>query len=364
MNEQKQKDAPTPEKRKIVVPIGRENDEIDAETLNSLEINKRDLKRLTQKKKVKGGVVDIQYTLYESSQFGRLANSFFEGLSDYYMNTFPEAYKSMKSVLLKSDIRLLSRTYVSVIFLSSFIALLSGFSIALLIGFFSGGSILFAFIRSIGIAVLACASTWAFVFYYPNIVVKSRNRAISDDLPFVIIHMSAVSGSGAQPISVFNLVLGTGEYKGLEREIRKIVNYVNLFGYDLTTALRTVAATTPSKRFRELLVGIVATLETGGDLRDYLQQKADDALTTYKLERKKYVDSLATYSDIYTGVLIAAPLLFVVTLAIINVLGGSICLTDTFCAEASTLAFIGTFFIIPFLNVFFLIFLNLIQPEV
>ena len=129
----------------------------------------------------------------------------------------------------------------------------------------------------------------------------------------------------------------------MEREIRKIVNYVNLFGYDLTTALRSVAVTTPSAKFRELLVGIVSTLESGGDLKDYLKSKADDALTSYRLDRKKYVETLATYSDIYTRVLIAAPLLFIVTLAIINMIGGSVLGFD-----ASTLAFLGTFFVIPF----------------
>ncbi len=122
--------------------------------------------------------------------------------------------------------------------------------------------------------------------------------------------------------------------------------------------MRNVALTTPSKRFRELLTGIVATLETGGDLKNYLNSKADDALTTYRLEREKYVESLATYSDVYTSVLIAAPLLFIVTLAIINLIGGKVLGFD-----ASTLAFIGTFFIIPFLNVAFLLFLNFIQPE-
>ena len=174
--------------------------------------------------------------------------------------------------------------------------------------------------------------------------------------------MAAVAGSGAQPISIFNLVLNTGEYRGLEVEIRKIVNYVNLFGYDLTTALRNVANTTPSPKFRELLNGIVTTLETGGDLKHYLQEKANEALSSYKLDRKKYVEAISTYSDIYVSVLIAAPLLFIVTLAMINVLGGSICF-GSFCTDSKFLALAGTFVAIPFLNVFFLIFLNLVQPE-
>ena len=82
--------------------------------------------------------------------------------------------------------------------------------------------------------------------------------------------MGAIAGSGASPISIFNLILNSGEYKGLEGEIRKIVNYVNLFGYDLSTALKAVSLTTPSQEFKDLLTGIIASTETGGDLKSYL----------------------------------------------------------------------------------------------
>ncbi|MEK6813105.1 MAG: hypothetical protein AABX86_03260, partial [Nanoarchaeota archaeon] len=98
---------------------------------------------------------------------------------------------------------------------------------------------------------------------------------------------------------------------------------------------------------------------SGGDLKYYLKGKADDAFTNYKLERRRYVESLSTYSDVYIGVLLAAPLLFIVTLTIINLLGGTI---GGFSVK--TISFFGTFIGMPLLNIAFLLFLNLIQPEV
>jgi flagellar protein FlaJ len=189
-------------------------------------------------------------------------------------------------------------------------------------------------------------------------VANSRKRHIKDDLPFVVLHMAAVAGSGAQPIAMFNLILSSGEYKGVEGEIKKIVNYVNLFGYNLTTALRAVAITTPSNDFRDLMNGLVTTIESGGDLKSFLSAKADEIMTNYKLERKKYVETLGTYSDVYTGVLIAAPLLFFITLAIIRMFG-----TDLMGVSISTIASVGTYGLIPLMNVGFIIFLNIIQPN-
>jgi flagellar protein FlaJ len=170
--------------------------------------------------------------------------------------------------------------------------------------------------------------------------------------------MSAVAGSGTPPINIFKLILESEDYKELGGEIKEILNYVNLFGYNLSTALRSVAAVTPSPRFKELLNGMVSTVETGGNLKNFLNQKAEESLNTYRLERKKYVETLSTYSDVYTGVLIAAPLLFVVTLAIINVIGGSIGgLSVDFLAK------VGVFGVIPFMNVAFLLVLDVMQPK-
>ena len=334
--------------------------EITLDDLKKLNIDKSDLKRLIKEKdRVKGGVKDIEYTTYKSTRYGKVSNSFFEGVSNYLMKAYPSFFKSLNEALKMSDIKILSRTYTSIILFTSFITFFSVLLITFLIFFVMDFEVITILLRSVSLAFLAGILGFILLYFYPNMLIRNRRRAIKTDLPFVIIHMAAVAGSGAQPISIFNLVLNTGEYKGLEGEIRKIVNYVNLFGYDLTTALRVVANITPSPEFRELLTGLVSTIETGGDLKQYLGSKANDALTTYKLERKKYTEVLATYSDIYIGILIAAPLLFAVTLAIINMLGGKIAGFDV-----GFLAMVGTFAVLPFLNIVFIIFLNLVQPEV
>ena len=131
------------------------------------------------------------------------------------------------------------------------------------------------------------------------------------------------------------------------------------FGYDILTALRAVALVTPSQQFKEFIDGFVSTIETGGDIKEFLTQKSQEALLNYRLERQKYVESLGTYSDIYTGVLIAAPLFFVVALSLVSVLGGKIG-----GVSVNTIITIGTYLVIPAMNILFIIFLELNQPEI
>ena len=334
----------------------------------SKELKKRYMKEIHLEEEFLSGFIkpkqevkptkEVEYTIYKTSKYGKLANRFFENSGVYLSKTYPDLFKNLYKSLKSSNIKILSKTYVSILLFTSFLMCFSVMFISLVLSILMNVGIFSSLIRAFAFAFTAGVLTCVMIYFYPSTIVGTKRKAIKNDLPFVILHMAAVAGSGAQPISIFNLVLSSGEYKGLEPEIKKIVNYVNLFGYDLSTALRAVAKTTPSPEFKELLTGITSTIETGGDLKNYLKGKAEDTLSTYKLERKKYVRSLETYSDVYTGILIAAPLLFSVTLTIINMLGGKIGPFDI-----KTLALVGVYGVLPLLNIGFIVFLNTIQPE-
>ncbi len=314
---------------------------------------------LHPKKEKKKRFEEVDYTIYSPSLYGRLSNLFFEGTALNLIRSYPKSFENLSKAIRSSDIRVLSRTYISMMLFTTVLGFFCFFFLGIIISFLLKLPIVTSIIISIIVAFLLSLLFIGIFFMYPAVVSGSRSRMIKNDLPFVIIHMAAVAGSGAKPLSMFKLIVTSGEYRGLEGEIKKILNYINLFGYNTSTALKTVAATTPSARFRDLLTGMVATIESGGSLKSYLSSMAADAMHTYELERKKYVQVLSTYSDIYTGILIAAPLLFMVTLAIINLLGG-----DIGGISIQSIAVIGTYAVIPFLNIAFILFLNIIQPEI
>jgi pilus assembly protein TadC len=312
-----------------------------------------------KKKRKKKKYENVEYTIYRPSIYGKLANFFVEGVTFRLSHSHPKMFDNLYKTLRASDIRIFSKTYVSMTLFTSMMSFLIFLFTGIMVNFFLAMSLPFAIASSTILAIVLAIITATVFLTYPHIVAGSRRRMIKNDLPFVTIHMAAVAGSGAKPISMFKLIATSGEYKGVESEIKKILNYVNLFGYNISTALKTVASSTPSPRFRDLLTGMVATIESGGSLKSYLNSMAEDTMHTYRLERRKYVQTLSTYSDIYTGILIAAPLLFIVTLAIINLIGG-----DIGGISVANIALGGTYVILPFLNIAFLLFLNIIQPDI
>ena len=294
------------------------------------------------------------YSIYTPNYYGSIANKYCKSWADTIVNKYPEIFTTLLNHFRKVNMPVLSRTYISMMIFYSLLALP-----ALLLFFFAVNvAFQFSAVLVILIALLGTCITLLGFYFYPGSLIEERSRKIRHELPFAIVHMSAVAGSGAHPISMFELIAESDEYTELKKEVKKVLNYVNLFGYDLSTALHATAQTTPSEELRDLLNGIVSSIGTGGSLRIYLEKKAEEALNSYKLEQNKLVELMSTYSDIYTAILIAAPLLLIVTLAIINSIGGEIG-----GLNAKTIAILGIYGVMPLLNVGFMFFLRMSEQR-
>jgi flagellar protein FlaJ len=296
--------------------------------------------------------------IYKGSSIGLIANVTVKKTSLWLVSTFPEFFGFLYNALRAANIKILSNTYVNIMILCT-ISLFFGVTFFLSIVFFILNHPLYQIaLRSLAFGLVAAGMCATIFYIYPFMRIKERRRSMTTNMPFAINHIASVAASGVPPATMLELISQSKEYGEVAVEIKKIVDFINIFGYDLLTALRSVAATTPSVQFKEFLEGMVSTIETGGDLESYLKQKAEESTTTYQLERQRYSESISTYSDIYTGLLIAAPLFFIAALSLINLLGGSLggLSVDVVMALAAYL-------LIPALNIGFIIFLQISQPE-
>lgn len=188
--------------------------------IKELKLEKDYLKKITKAKKIKEIRIP-DYTIYEASKYGKMSNLFFENFTLKMTKKYPKYFENIYISLRSSDIKVLSKTYVSMIFMSTLLGFIGSFIFLFVLFFLKGSSLINLFIRSIGLSILIGVLIFAGVYMYPSTVVSSRRKAIKNDLPFMIIHMSAVAGSGAQPIVMFNLILSSSEYKGIESEVKK-----------------------------------------------------------------------------------------------------------------------------------------------
>ena len=329
-----------------------------------IDLTERTIKELRKRIKTKVPKPEQEIEIRKPNPYVVFANLLFHGLA----RKLAEKNKDISLDVKKANLNILPSSFIAIVLLNTLLALILGLFIAVLFSFlsfkftplptihFASPSLLKIVFNIFLFPLFFVLITFVFSYYYPRLEALSRVNKIDDELPFVAMHMSAIVSSGVEPTRVFKLISETKEYKNFNVETKRIVNKINFYGYDLLTAIKETAKTTPSDKSRDLFNGIASVIATGGDLKDYLEKKASSLMLDYKLKRKKFVSVAGVYADIYTGLLITAPIIFGVILSMIAPLGGNI-----FGMNAESIAIIGLIIIIMF-NIGFIIFLNTVQP--
>jgi flagellar protein FlaJ len=281
-------------------------------------------------------------------------------LSDIGMKNFPEYFAPLKEGIRYAGLGVIFEVYVGrmiLITLASFIAVFIHMLVMLTV--FGRFPLWFSFPGSLMIASIISFIILIVFHSYPYQAMSTKRASIDANMPFALNHMTAVASSGVPPATIFRLLMGIKEYGQVSEESGLIVRNMETFGMDMTTAVKQVANTTSSDKFREFLFSVVSTIESGGDLKRFLKSVTQESMFEYKLRREKYLETLMTYADFYTAVLIAAPLFFISILSVMAMIGGNI--MGMSIIEAMQL---GIYAFIPLLNIVFLAFVHMTQPAV
>jgi len=291
-----------------------------------------------------------------SSLYKKISLIIFGGMVDKYIDSF----KPLEPHIKNANVKILLKTWVSMIFFSSIIAFISSsISIYVLLTYFVWVEF-YVYVFSIVFFPVFVASIVFIIFYlYPVEREKARQKSIENNLPFAITHTAAISSSGIPTEFMFELLTGFKEYGEIKQDSKLIMRNIKTFGMSSVDAIKDVADRTPSQSFRELLLGIVSTIESGGDMIEYLRGMADRALFDYRIKREKYLKTLSTYADIYTALLVAAPLMMLSMLATMSIIGGSV-----MGLTIDMVIMLITWVMLPVFNTAFLLFIHVTYPGV
>ncbi|MEA3329726.1 MAG: type II secretion system F family protein [Nanoarchaeota archaeon] len=297
--------------------------------LKELHISEISLKNLTKKKVVDTHKFENKYKT--PNLYVKLANKFF---SDYSRGLLGKGkYRSLDISLKKGGFVFLTHSYLSAVFLTMFLSFFFAIFLAVFFFFFSLSSEPpFFLLVSLGQANLILRFFWVIWIipvvpllvyvlgiYYPSTEASTLAQQIDSELPFATIQMSAIAGADIEPSNIFRILALSKEYKHISLEAKKLMNQINLYGYNLVSALKNTAHSTPSKEWADLLNGISMTIRSGGDLAKFLGKRSESLLFGYKLKREKSTKVAETFMDIYISVVIAAPMMLMLLLVIMSV---------------------------------------------
>lgn len=153
---------------------------------------------------------------------------------------------------------------------------------------------------SAGIAVGGGFGLYRFFLYFPVMIADGRVEKINAALPHATAFLLAMSKGGAGPIEIFRaLAKREDEYGEIAKEAQAIIRNVDYFGNSPSEAIINVAQTTPSTKFKEFLEPLASVVETGADIGEFLEERAEMYYEEAEETQKKAFEELALYAEIY-----------------------------------------------------------------
>jgi archaeal flagellar protein FlaJ len=236
---------------------------------------------------------------------------------------FPQ-FQDLHAQLKKGGVRITYKAYVSFMIFISIIAstaslFLSLIMIPLLINvpFFSPVTFILGFL----LAGLTFIMTLILTYMYPGMKASNRKLPIENNMPYISSFLTLLSSSNVPPSTIFRSVARIETLKEVRQEFSNIVRDVEIFGTDLMSSILENAKYTPNDKLREMLIGYVATVRTGGSPTEYLKIQNENITKERMSKLDIMLESLSTIAEIYIMVLVAMPLLFVVLFATLGMIG-------------------------------------------
>ncbi len=351
--------APIKIKKKLLTFPGRTKIKQTKE-LTFSELEKETIKRMRKKEKK-----ITKEKEKKPSKYVKISNKIFSNFSKTLLNK--DMFRLLKRNLIKANLQFIPISYISLILFTTLLSSIVGIFVFLFFLFFNFGSawpiitivtedIQTRFLKVFWVLFVIPIGAFLIAYFYPSLEKKSAENKINHELPFATIHMSAISSSMIEPSKIFSIIISTKEYPAIEKEFTKLINEINIYGYNLVSALRNSASNSPSAKLAELLNGLATTITSGGDLSVFFEKRAQSLLFEHRLEREKYTRSAETFMDIYISVVIAAPMILMLLLMMMKIGGLGISLSTSMI---SLIMVLGVFMV----NILFLTFLHLKQPN-
>ena len=156
--------------------------------------------------------------------------------------------------------------------------------------------------------------------------IEKNNRAIKINVTMhnAVAYMYAMRRGGAELIAIFRSLSDRANIYGeVALEFRQIVRDADFFGYDVVTAIRHLAETTPSEKLKEFLEDLLSVIESGGNMAEFLSTRVRVYQEEARFEQRQFLTVLSLVAESYVTLFVAGPLFLIIIMVVMGMMGGS-----------------------------------------
>ncbi len=287
-------------------------------------------------------------------------------LADYVTNTsfrifsrWIPHFATFKQTYQKSGLKLIYEAYVAVLFFACTLSFISTFVVGSVVNRVLFGAPLSQSLFASAVLAFVSVMLVSIVFItHPLWRVRQRKAEIDANLVYTVGYMGVLSAGGVSIERIFTRVAEVESRPAIKELANKVTANVKMFGLDVVSSLEDVTRRSPSDTFAKLLVGIVNTIKTSGDLKSLLLFETNRLLTVKREQMKKTLASLVALAEIYVTLMVMAPITFIIMLTILSVLG-----TAQFGLSPAMQLNLIVFFGLPVICIMFIVMLDGVLPK-
>ncbi len=169
--------------------------------------------------------------------------------------------------------------------------------------------------------LLVALALYAVAFIQPEMRAGSRARDIDAKVPYALNYIATMASSGATPDRIFDSLSRQPVYGEIAHEAALIRRDMQVLGHDILTALNRAIDRSPSVKWQDVMQGAITSLTSGGDLKLYFMNKAEQFMLDNRQEQTAFLETLGVLAESFVTVVVAAPLFLLVMLSVMTSFG-------------------------------------------
>ncbi len=231
-------------------------------------------------------------------------------------------FRDLGPSLQKAGLKISLQAYVSLTLFIAGISFAATIGVTLTVAGLLGAPMLLTILFAFAGGLLSGAATFGLLYGLPGFMAANRRKRMDLELPYVASHLTILATAGLPPARMFKLIEDSATTPQVASEANEITRDVEVLGHDIITALEAERIRSPSKVLADMLEGFVATIRSGGSLKNYLQDATRVVMDLRRVAAKQLVESLATFAEVYVTLMVVFPLLVIVMFSVMSLIGG------------------------------------------
>ena len=147
---------------------------------------------------------------------------------------------------------------------------------------------------------------------------RSQTKKINKELPYFITIVTLLSSAGVGPYFMLQRVKEIELLPTIKNETIKMLKRIDLLGVDPLEVIRQVRTHSSSKALGEFFDGYVSTVESGGNIVNYLKSKMKMIFDRHTESQKQAVVKLGALVEAYMTIQVVLLAVYIISAAVIS----------------------------------------------